>query len=125
MIPANELRIGNWVELRGEFRRIDEKLLYNLQPYYSNPIPLTPEVLEKCDVKQISKIADLLNIVTTQPKIEFTKSEEKYTITANLYWRLEFQKTNIKILFFHQLQNLYFALTGEELTVNLQTTSPV
>ena len=123
MIPVNELRIGNWVLVDGEPNIIRGGVIAGIESGYFkqslDPIPLTPEVLEKCDIKQISKIAELLNIVTTQPKIEFTKSEEKYTVNANLYWRLEFQKTKIKILFFHQLQNLYFALTGEELDARL------
>jgi hypothetical protein len=39
-----------------------------------------------------------------------------YTFSGGV-WHFEFEGISIKIKYVHQLQNLYFALTGEELTI--------
>lgn len=57
MIKANELRIGNWLKVYGEFTEVMDigtdkcwscfwSEAINVE--YFEPIPLTPEILEKC-----------------------------------------------------------------------------
>ena len=126
MINANELRMGSLIEKdnvmykflsleqnhtsTSEYRwywveTLDGKLGHY---YYSHfkPIPLTPEILEKCgfDRNCILKISQGLNIEWSYGKeVWLTKEGEV------IY---EFENTQ----HLHQLQNLYFALIGEELT---------
>lgn len=111
IITANELRIGNWVEsFSKQYRKIDHLDIRDvaewrlIEPY--RPIPLTPEILEKCGFKWHGgdhyELSDCW--------IEDYKGG--YRIV-----RPDFCKTIFKNL--HQLQNLYFTLTGNELTINL------
>lgn len=134
MINANELRIGNFVlDQGGKMIKIDffEHLgkgysckfgqhskaiddwgpLHPLTEYtdYANPIPLTPEILEKCGFKYIQK-----TVYTIDNKISFAVFNGKLSTT---YVCLDNAINQIKYL--HELQNLYFALTGIELNINL------
>jgi len=105
MVKANELRLGNWLE------RSDSD-----QPYYfqvsavasteisGNPIQLTEKWLVEFGLK-------------TNPnnKYEFTDNEY-FTIELDGSLYFEGSYTAVDINYVHQLQNLYFALTGQELT---------
>ena len=123
MVKANELRIGNWignvisdkpykVEIikaqavkNGIFYTVNELLQEHL-----TPIPLTPEILEKCGF--VSKdMADIGIFI-------YLKISDDITINWNQgsMWLFDYN-TNIKYL--HSLQNLIHALTGEELNVQL------
>lgn len=122
MIKANELRIGNWVILSEDSTKfiIEEISKTGLVVQNSQetawieieefePIPLTEEILLKCGFEH--SIAGLfgnnymLNSVSIQLK------------TLGAYILVCYPKCEIKYL--HQLQNLYFALTGQELEINL------
>ena len=120
MIAANELRIGNWVKSNNphdgrfvKFKYFHEDL--HVAFFYKEAIgaftkdivgiPLTPEILEKCgfDRNCILKISQGVNIEWSYGKeVWLTKEGEV------IY---EFENTQ----HLHQLQNLYFALTNEEL----------
>jgi len=113
MIVANELRIGNWVEIDqyGNTRNIirinsgsDIDQVVKLRP---SPIPLTPEILEKCG---FDKEGDTYKIVTKNLDYCF-----KISFTGSGYFS---QNAIAKqpTLYLHQLQNLYWCLCGEELT---------
>ena len=117
MVNANELRIGNWLEyhLYGEkcvqqidqfdFEFISEGILR-----CANPIQLSKDWLIKFG---FLKIADLNNSYV------FPSQEFGYTIIGNDKggWFMMFFNT-IKIEYVHQIQNIYFAITGQELTLN-------
>lgn len=124
MIKPNELRIGNALEYFVEDSLSESEWILNIvdaddialackdkyfNKYY-RPIPLTPEILEKCGFvgkKQwFYKERFLLGFISTDDNLQ---AEWKFGGTDG-GWNL----INIKHL--HQLQNLYFALTGEELT---------
>jgi len=135
MIQANELRIGNWLHYKideivqpTKFRIMDDKFIqvdsidydhlleselpdsycinHSYRKYYS-PIPLTPEILEKCG---FGKEGDTYKIVTKNLDYCF-----KISFTGNGYFSQNAMAKH-PILYIHQLQNLYFSLTGEELT---------
>lgn len=122
MIQANQLRIGNSVELRGKVRNINESLLYNLQPYYSKPIPITEEILFRCGFELHEDLGD-------QKYFQMKGETMGYGICFDhndiCFYRFHVINgdTNVTILIhddsifqsLHQLQNLYFALTGQEL----------
>ena len=140
MVNANELRVGNWVKsivLHGsdflKFKRFDEdlKIAFFYKEYigayieHIAPIPLTPEILEKCGGKSY-----LLNNVWS---FDFNTPKSYIAIDTNFKESfivlhdedgdeddctgLPLPINHIKHI--HQLQNLYFSLTGEELTINL------
>lgn len=119
-LKANELRIGNYLmELTSDdifnvsaswFSMLDVNLLC------SRPIPLTEEWLIKFGFEK--------GLISTGNK-------ESSGYTKDLIMMLQFQDSDIwyacpygypigieRTLSVHQLQNLYFALTGKELVYN-------
>jgi hypothetical protein len=109
-MEAKDLRIGNLVNIGGQINEIE---LVDFVDIYENktigiykPIPLTEEWLLK---------------------FRFVKKDygcqiHYYANTKSL-WKITFKKDIFKrdktiIKYVHQLQNLYFALTGQELTLN-------
>jgi hypothetical protein len=117
MIKANELRIGNWVHdtVTQQPHEIEGWDIFETSAFVG--ISLTPEILEKCGLTHVSVddyyLANGLMLHKTG-----------YVFYS--YWEhsdgdgggtTEDEVTNIKYV--HQLQNLYFALTGEELKIEL------
>lgn len=121
MIKANELRIGNWIlpehNLDGDFHLVtgigEGSVNGYIQDWYS-PIPLTPEILEKCGFEATNGI-EIKNYIWL---VIHCDSGE-----ANIYniYKNETLQLRIECKYLHQLQNLYFALTGEELVFNYAT----
>lgn len=111
MIQANELRIGNWVEKFTDWEDSlgyspilpEEFLAIHTKPERVNPIPLTEEILLKCGFEKYGDFWYVLGNI----KIE---------VTTRGYFRFS---GYVRIYHLHQLQNLIFALTGEELEVEL------
>jgi len=120
MIQANELRIGNWVKVKGTNNAITVSFpLHNelAEDWYSflnaiEPIPLTPEILEKCNC-----IKDTNTPYTTSVfGIDFQFNSD----FIHFYWDGEYLFYNgFKIQHLHQLQNIYFALSNTELNIEL------
>ncbi len=135
MIKANELRIGNWVShenKNGKFNfTIKELLSKGINIEYNNgcwlifyeevnPIPLTPEILKKMGFKIIPK--DRLAVY----KLEGLSLMPSGDYDDGRFHAVGCSLDNTKVLYIfslHQLQNLYFALTGEELQINLTISS--
>ena len=118
---ANELRIGNWIYWNiPEKIGVPHKVLavksnipntcpISLGESYDDflPIPLTPEILEKCGFEKKGK--------------RYSKGwvylwEQENNIVFALSEMYEFVGDYLPCKSLHQLQNLYYALTGEELT---------
>ena len=105
MLKANELRIGNCVYAFKTIWQIDNTDFNNIEKIETyKPIPLTEDILLKCGFKKEPIDVYSLN------GIDLCVSDNSVEFFAG---RIE---TNIYYL--HQLQNLYFALTGEELNIN-------
>lgn len=116
-MKATELRIGNYVNWDGVKTKFslehfqDIKLYPNESRKYS-PIPLTEEWLidfgyiyfDKGGYKSYSLIIDYVCVYN------ITFSDDNGFVFSNRY-------KPVKLLYVHQLQNLYFALTNEELTL--------
>lgn len=110
MIKATELRIGNWVDSsNGVLYQINKSHFENTDFRITKPIPLTPEILEKCgflkngyNYKESDGIIDFFIDKDTS----ITYYEVGNIVFCNIYY-------------LHELQNLYRWLTGEELKVNL------
>jgi len=127
MIQVNELRFGNWIKYLGDVVQvfgtrgiyvitIDEHNEREQQIAFPafEPIPLTPEILEKAGFVLRQKDEDGI-----------IYGKEKYTIIytrctpGGFGYFLNGYHNDVHLQYLHQLQNLYFALTGEELKINL------
>ena len=140
MIQANELRIGNYVYYKKDRNYYDIRALcrdrvhpINIVEHDGNiryaidctledlqPIPLTPEILESCGAK---KEDDYLILDMQIIQLAYDLSEKK--ITFDLYADFHLEPFEIECNYLHQLQNLYFALTGEELKINLNVATSI
>jgi len=124
MIHANELRIGNKIKVYTDIvdvTDIGDDGTIGTTAYFdgqmgccgctdsmADPIPLTPEILEKWDMVD-----------------EYGCSKQNFVIfhyedgTFSVGSSLGEYSVGKQFKYLHQLQNLYFALTGEELEVKL------
>ena len=125
MIKANELRIGNWIYYNGKLSKIDltdfrDILEDEYEINYYKPIPLTEEILLKCEFE----------FLNTPNKYGWFKSVSNRNLCwchsdfVSLEHITEIDGFNDTLFDFeckhlNQLQNLYFALTGKELEINL------
>ena len=135
MIKSSELRIGN--RLR-PLRVIDPSniplmgysicaahIAYSVQELNSDwePIPLTTEILEKCGFKDRTegyRATGAVGGVWVAPSAFNGKDIALYENWAGgKLWSYYLGHYELPITSVHQLQNLYFALTGEELGVKL------
>lgn len=89
-----------------------------------NPIPLTEEILIKCgfvDGSQGYRATGhnfaFSKDVNSQCKIDLYQGDHYHEASQTYGWHIGYYPNMIYYL--HQLQNLYFALTGEELNLNL------
>jgi hypothetical protein len=113
-MKANELRVGNWVyDIRGE-QNIQCDLQFMKQAHDRlYPIPITEEWLLKFGFDKHP------NPNGTRSWCYY-KDRERWVIQSMLDLNsFSFGITPLKpeLNFVHQLQNLYFALTGEELEI--------
>jgi len=107
-MKATELRIGNWVN-NGEqlYYVIDTSSMMDLMNEAQvnegltglKPIPLTEEWLELFNWNPPKDIGVSFSLTT----------DEIHFVAGNYYKKIEYV---------HQLQNLYFSLTGQELNQN-------
>jgi hypothetical protein len=146
-MEASELRIGNLIASSGnpsnketwvigkvrsiscldaEFEQIevetDEDFTWFFKGCYFG-IPLTPELLVEIGFGKV-----IGYFITTKPNISLELAENNDNSTNQWYCYVrnkngigvkdEFCLLRKDLLHLHQLQNLYFALTGEELTIN-------
>lgn len=143
MIDPNELRIGNYIQPKegkdwwgykfksiqyighdGEFARESDMgqcdVVWNIKD--ADPIPITPEWLERLGFEKRESSTCIeyhigINDVTHDWLFSLTWLLRPELIKAPDY---PFYMNGRHTLFYvHQVQNLYFALTGQELTVKL------
>ena len=128
MMKANELRIGNWVhepvigycqieviEYNNCLVGDSSDTAYNILLTGLEPIPLTPEILIACGFP-LAEHQRMGAIVYENNKFDIWlyKYDGKSSYTCSCS-----PDGGKPIEYLHQLQNLYFALTGEELDINL------
>lgn len=116
MVKANEIRIGNWIEFDNRFFEIHtiSEVFPTLNTAefgigvvdWNNikPIELTEEILFKCGFKEDDLFYHKDDIIISNFYEDF--------LTLDGY-------DCSKIRYLHQLQNLYFALTNQELNIEL------
>ena len=123
-MKASEFRIGNWLKdistntssrLRYHIvHSINSEAINNtlIESEWFEPISLKPEILDR--ILQSRKISvDCYRIGDIGLFIKKASSEEWAVFIHND------SETRLGYRYLHQLQNLYFDLTGEELSVNL------
>ena len=110
MISANELRIGNWyVNQWGEYLQVDADLFGadNLESY-PIPIPLTPEILEKLGF-------EFDTITFSRSYFLLAGGDNGFDV-----WIGGLSKVKLNpIKYVHELQNLFYAITKEELNYSI------
>ena len=108
-MKANELRIGNFVAKNGEIYESDFITIRMAKNY--EPIPLTEEWLIKFG----------LNKTVDHPGRKLYEHDDIIPLWfSDKRGITDFYASRVRIReckYVHQLQNLYFALTGEELTI--------
>ena len=124
MIKANELRIGNWVNIDKCIRKFNISDFEYSNYDISDPIPLTPEILEKCGFAMLRHLGKLQPTLRIDESLEFhwaddalyvTYSEDNYDESIDLGgFTIERPLRHIK--HFHQLQNYVYFATNTELT---------
>ena len=128
-MKVNELRIGNWYNHLGEFKQVTPNTIlevWEAQRQWCKPIPLTPEILEKAGFKDDGSGSGwyMLNYFTDCELTAEVMCLQVNTISfrcaiSDTDYDSAPSMTAIRMNYVHQLQNLYFALTGEELNINL------
>ena len=125
MIASNELRIGNyfqWSEIASmgigiDFIKRAEDIDKHNQ--LKDPIPLTEEWLVKLGFDIITENNDGTKNYWNKHK-DCSVDVETYLlankIEVGFRYRIYERKRTKQIIYVHTLQNLYFALTGQELT---------
>lgn len=119
-MKAQELRIGNLIQDDSEKPyKVSAYQLYtyivNNHKWYAqaNPIPLTEEWLEKFGFKVVKGESSTIDLPDGFLEIE---TEFSYGINSTEKAHSCGHWYSGELHYVHQLQNLYFALTGEELT---------
>lgn len=138
-MKASELRLGNWVntpygngavmslrdqsyypgylrrivvKTKGRFSEDTDVLAWD--PDEVNPIPITEEVLVKCGFEHNEATLDYDLYRGSNYLAVFRRMDE---------WKISCQCENVniqmKIEYLHELQNIHFIATGEELEVKL------
>lgn len=143
MVNVQELRIGNAVykkDLIGDgngIRIIDRLHFITAYDIYhivedddptNHPISLTPEWLERCGFVKLNHLGNVeYSLVINEELtveaciydrlvIRLVTENENHDENVNVGSYVTYQNID-KCKHLHQLQNLYFALTGEELTI--------
>ena len=133
MINENELRLGNFILQKVNTRIIPVKCTYQHFELIKNgnakdifPLVLKVEILEKCgfvENKDYPLLPDAREFVLALPVIGNNKNEIRAYIKNNkeCFSRATLNNLPVSNNFYqlHQLQNVYFALTSEELKVSL------
>ncbi len=118
MLQAHELRIGNWVKVYGDHITQCKGIEMDRFAFTSkssaeetasltqvDPILITPEILSRCGLSDQSWIK-------TYTPISLRATPQGYDV-------ITVDEKRIAVLkYVHQLQNLYFALIGQELEIH-------
>ena len=113
-MKSTELRIGNLAYVNGVLRKITSVDILNLDGFSDQrliiePIELSEEWLVKFGFKNTHDSSyDSTKMI---PYSWIECSEDKILLDSA-------DGKNLELNHVHQIQNLYFALTGEELTIN-------
>lgn len=132
-LSAKDLRIGNYIKINKKWLK-DNPKLYNTKKvikiktlnydeldrqyypngygfYYLEPILITSEILSKTDLE---KMSDTFFYFWKSSMFSISKIVGKWEICICS------ENTICRVKYLHELQNLYFALTGSELVFSTE-----
>lgn len=122
MVKASELRIGNYVKQGDEIIEWNWSLLADgvntLFNAAGSELSVDPIPLNEKWIRQFGYYTEITGKGTEVESIPFYSNDSFLTLdwkTLEPSW--EGIELNIKLEFVHQLQNLYFSLTREELQI--------
>jgi hypothetical protein len=110
MIRPEDLRIGNWLQDQSGYFKV--RAIELGVTFLDEPIPLTEEILVKAGFKKYIVVGKTIFYLEMHGKIVLG------------YWLID-GAVNVgefilaKVEFLHDLQNLVYALTKQELTIDL------
>jgi hypothetical protein len=122
MIKVNELRIGNIIEdifdkKNPIIRQVDLDDFVMMNNYSNHPLPFRPVLITN------KLLLDSLFNESRWKWILLSTDAEKLQVTEDgrvlIYNNQDDFICLVVIKYFHQLQNLWFSLTGKELTIKL------
>lgn len=101
-MKSTEIRIGNLIKRNGHAEKVNTETFWEVlnKPHIYEPVPLTEEWLQKFGKK---REAEFPSYQVGRMLINFVEGK----------WTEYVHRIHLKSV--HQLQNLYFALYGEEL----------
>jgi hypothetical protein len=123
MLDPKDVRVGNWV-IKVTGRDANDKAFFEYLPIaideyyftwarYCFPIPLTPALLEICGFRW--EAGDWCKHVS----LPDGKEQQLLVCRQNGGWHIQSFPIPFPPRYLHQLQNLYYALTGQELVIEL------
>lgn len=119
MVDVRELRIGNWIwsdDVNMPYQLNDFGMVVVKRSFENrSPIPLTPDILVKCGFEIVEFKVHEYRLDIHRSWIMVVKNGEFNLHDA----QDEFYSNYIPIKSLHQLQNLYYSLTGKELEIKL------
>ncbi len=129
-MKANELRVGNIIETpmgcqsiggvcqaETPYIRLNGNMHIGYRLTNCKTIPLTEDILLKCEFRKLPKNLYVDDIRDLRTAVTYQNGVVTWNEDTSIVWVGNTAVDNIKYL--HQLQNLYFAITGEELKVEL------
>jgi hypothetical protein len=126
-MKANELRVGNWFNEFGIPKQVTPNLILKLYQIEIagkvaidiSPIPLTPEILVKAGFDKQQTIVGMNDGFDYAIGFNPVTYNHILLINSNRCGEFFYQNIHHQIKYVHQLQNLYFCLTGKELNIEL------
>jgi hypothetical protein len=121
MIAATDLRIGNYINKQGVgIIKVGYSVFEDFNTYPSpinsyEPIPLTKEILEKCGFEEVEGNEYYAFFDLEGVRVYIHKIDGSAFISYG-YATLDAYTNNLHL---HQLQNIIYALTNNEITINL------
>lgn len=119
-MKASELRIGNLVTYNGKEISITPNALFEF--YYIHNTHANSKI-DRRDYKPILLTEEFL-LRAGFKKGTLIYKNDSFNFNGEIVFKGEdsfrYFGTNAKLKYVHQLQNLYFALTGEELTIKTE-----
>lgn len=117
-MEANELRIGNYIKTKQGVEQFTPFMMFGMyntevlsverfDDRYK-PIPLTEEWILDFGLKKEKDRSMGFNYTNNSKRFKLVRGNKGYGVKNSNYYKTKYV---------HQLQNLYFSLTGEELTI--------
>jgi hypothetical protein len=128
-MKAKEFRIGNLIKTHGAITTVDARTIFdfNTDERKKEPIPLTKEWLIKFgfekngfgsfEYERPRKISIRVKVMFTDDYVYLRQSNDECSANDSLIaiWNKDVARRDMYV---HEWQNLFFALTGEELTTH-------